>query len=70
MTRSPIIVESLPATWLPGAGNLTPVAAKREFLDQIGNGFADREEFHFDVAVGRHVCDPSGESQWLREAIS
>ncbi|HEV7443596.1 MAG TPA: hypothetical protein VGO18_13460, partial [Steroidobacteraceae bacterium] len=53
----------LTAARLPSAGNLTPVAAEGEFLDEIGDGLAHREEFNFNVPVGCHVRDPAGQPE-------
>src|SRR5688572_2312897 len=39
------------ATRLPGAGNLTPVTAERQFFEQIGGGFTWRHEARLHMTV-------------------
>jgi hypothetical protein len=53
------------AARLTGAGNLTPVAAEGELLQEIGNSLAHGQEFNFDPAFGRDTGYPSSHAKWL-----
>ena len=53
---------TLSAPGLPAAGDLTAVAAERQFLDQIGDGLADRGEPDLHMAVRCDVRHTPGKS--------
>src|SRR4051812_11171524 len=60
----------LSATWLPGAGNLTPVTAEGELLEKIGDRLTHRQEFDLDAALGRDTGYPSSHPQRLRQGVT
>src|ERR1700677_4702454 len=60
---------SLSAPGLPAASDLTAVAAKRQFLDQIGDGLADGGEPDLYMAVRCDVRHTPGKSERMREGI-
>ena len=57
------------APGLPAAGDLTAVAVKRQFLDQIGDGLADGGEPDLHMAVRCDVRHTPGKSERMREGI-
>src|ERR1051325_1396056 len=58
------------AARLAGAGNLTPVTAEGELLEEVGDGLAHGQEFNFHVAVRADIGDPPGQAQGLSHAIA
>src|SRR6185437_4291948 len=55
--------------WLPATGNLSPMAPEGELLDEVGDGFADRGEPHFDLAVRCDVRHTAGQSEGLGQSL-
>ena len=55
---------------MPCARDLSAMFAEGEFLEQVCDVLAGRDETHFDAPIGPDRGDTAYQTQWIRDALA